>query len=198
MKYAYGDDIPSQRLGYKKAHRTDALFLEQATGIEPAAPAWEAGVLPLNYARTTCMIITLIHAFCQEVPKKFRSTKTDQGSVAEIKNGVSVFQLESAVEGLSRAFGGEARDLGGSSLTEEQFHVGHRYGAVTNINADFEGTTLFIVSATVMIFPTHDIAAAQRAFSHDIAKATRIHIGFGCYVHRGIALKNRSDLLFGK
>lgn len=25
-------------------------FLEQATGIEPASPAWEAGVLPLDYA----------------------------------------------------------------------------------------------------------------------------------------------------
>ena len=25
--------------------------LERATGIEPALPAWEAGVLPLNYAR---------------------------------------------------------------------------------------------------------------------------------------------------
>ncbi len=24
---------------------------ERATGIEPAYPAWEAGVLPLNYAR---------------------------------------------------------------------------------------------------------------------------------------------------
>lgn len=25
--------------------------MERATGIEPAYPAWEAGVLPLNYAR---------------------------------------------------------------------------------------------------------------------------------------------------
>ena len=27
-----------------------SAFLEQATGIEPARPAWEAEVLPLNYA----------------------------------------------------------------------------------------------------------------------------------------------------
>ena len=25
--------------------------MERATGIEPASPAWEAGILPLNYAR---------------------------------------------------------------------------------------------------------------------------------------------------
>ena len=30
------------------------LFLEQATGIEPALSAWEAEVLPLNYA---CMLV---------------------------------------------------------------------------------------------------------------------------------------------
>ena len=27
------------------------LFMERATGIEPALEAWEASVLPLNYAR---------------------------------------------------------------------------------------------------------------------------------------------------
>jgi hypothetical protein len=27
--------------------------VQQATGIEPASPAWEAGVLPMNYACTT-------------------------------------------------------------------------------------------------------------------------------------------------
>ncbi len=26
-------------------------FLERMTGIEPALPAWEAGVLPMNYIR---------------------------------------------------------------------------------------------------------------------------------------------------
>ena len=28
------------------------IFLERTTGIEPAFPAWEAGVLPLNHIRT--------------------------------------------------------------------------------------------------------------------------------------------------
>ncbi len=27
--------------------------MERAKGIEPSCPAWEAGVLPLNYARNT-------------------------------------------------------------------------------------------------------------------------------------------------
>ena len=37
----------------KKSNATQSggiAFLEQATGIEPASPAWEAGVLPLDYA----------------------------------------------------------------------------------------------------------------------------------------------------
>lgn len=29
-----------------------AAFLERVKGIEPSYPAWEAGVLPLNYTRT--------------------------------------------------------------------------------------------------------------------------------------------------
>ena len=28
--------------------------MERATGIEPAWPAWEAGALPLSYARISC------------------------------------------------------------------------------------------------------------------------------------------------
>ena len=32
------------------------LYQERATGIEPALPAWEAGVLPLNYARALSTI----------------------------------------------------------------------------------------------------------------------------------------------
>ena len=31
--------------------KTKAVFLERATGIEPASSAWEADVLPMNYAR---------------------------------------------------------------------------------------------------------------------------------------------------
>ena len=51
-------------------------FLEQATGIEPAAPAWEAGVLPLDYIRTVYMIIALIYTVCQEFFIEFRPTKS--------------------------------------------------------------------------------------------------------------------------
>ena len=47
----------------QKAHkgtevRFVGFFLERATGIEPASPAWEAGVLPLDYARNTYDYIT--------------------------------------------------------------------------------------------------------------------------------------------
>ena len=39
-----------------KTKKIPALYergqMEQMTGIEPAYPAWEAGVLPLNYTRT--------------------------------------------------------------------------------------------------------------------------------------------------
>ena len=36
----------------KPTCRNKSVFLEQATGIEPARSAWEAEVLPLNYACT--------------------------------------------------------------------------------------------------------------------------------------------------
>ena len=38
---------------YKKVR---PLILEQMTGIEPACPAWEAGVLPLNYICTVTIL----------------------------------------------------------------------------------------------------------------------------------------------
>ena len=41
----------------EKAGNTDfsgfPAFVEQITGIEPASPAWEAGVLPMNYICAT-------------------------------------------------------------------------------------------------------------------------------------------------
>ena len=37
-----------------------AELKKQATGIEPASPAWEAGVLPMNYI---CKVILLYHIF---------------------------------------------------------------------------------------------------------------------------------------
>ena len=51
--------------------------LERATGIEPASPAWEAGVLPLDYARVTRMIIASTRVLCQVVLPKNPSTAID-------------------------------------------------------------------------------------------------------------------------
>lgn len=39
-------------------------FLEQATGVEPATTAWEAIVLPLNYACITVLIVPHIGYKC--------------------------------------------------------------------------------------------------------------------------------------
>ena len=40
------------------------FFLERVTGIEPAWPAWEAGVLPLDYTRVPVYYIPNL-PFCQ-------------------------------------------------------------------------------------------------------------------------------------
>ena len=45
--------------------RETALPMERVTGIEPAWPAWEAGVLPLDYTREQHNYITLFLC-CQE------------------------------------------------------------------------------------------------------------------------------------
>ena len=42
--------ICSPLLQYKKAANGGLFILEQATGIEPASAAWEAAILPMNYA----------------------------------------------------------------------------------------------------------------------------------------------------
>lgn len=39
-------------LGRKWPHANDTV--ERATGIEPASEAWEASILPMNYARKAC------------------------------------------------------------------------------------------------------------------------------------------------
>jgi hypothetical protein len=43
----------------KKAGRVASagFCMERAMGIEPTTAAWEAAVLPLNYARTKCTIL---------------------------------------------------------------------------------------------------------------------------------------------
>ena len=43
--------FPPSSKSKKRRLTRSLLFLERATGIEPARSAWEAEVLPLNYAR---------------------------------------------------------------------------------------------------------------------------------------------------
>ncbi len=53
-----------RRVSIKKAKNTDftlfLAFFKQITGIEPASPAWEASILPMNYI---CMTIIIIPFF---------------------------------------------------------------------------------------------------------------------------------------
>ena len=48
----------------RRGHPKGVLFLlEQATGIEPATTAWEAVVLPLNYACVCNFVYTFVYTF---------------------------------------------------------------------------------------------------------------------------------------
>ena len=47
---SYRRNIDSETLGHLAAYGCDVM-LERAKGIEPSYAAWEAAVLPLNYAR---------------------------------------------------------------------------------------------------------------------------------------------------
>lgn len=51
-------------------------FLKQITGIEPASPAWEAGVLPMNYICMYPYYSTRI----LEIKIKIRKKKTPGGT----------------------------------------------------------------------------------------------------------------------
>ncbi len=64
------------------------FVLEQATGIEPAASAWEAEVLPLDYACKNNIIINEWALFVNgRSHKKIRHATTAQGScILRIKN----------------------------------------------------------------------------------------------------------------
>ena len=60
------DDQRQERCGDAQGERRlfgGLLFLEQATGIEPAASAWEAEVLPLDYTRVCITIVRLFFKF---------------------------------------------------------------------------------------------------------------------------------------
>ena len=45
------DKSPQSGLQIKKAAKGSLFDLERMMGIEPTYPAWEAGVLPMNYIR---------------------------------------------------------------------------------------------------------------------------------------------------
>ena len=53
-------DIAAYQIASSHHSTRDSQVLERVTGIEPALPAWEAGVLPLNYTRKVLSIT------CQE------------------------------------------------------------------------------------------------------------------------------------
>lgn len=55
--------IPSFLLKNNTLPNGRILFLERIAGIEPVTPAWEAGVLPLNYIRI-CSIIMIPQKIC--------------------------------------------------------------------------------------------------------------------------------------
>ena len=47
----------------KRARFAYPFLLERVTGIEPARPAWKAGILPLNYTRVFFSLIMIPHSF---------------------------------------------------------------------------------------------------------------------------------------
>ena len=53
------EDVPCKTMGTVLfvLHKLNNK-MERAKGIEPSYPAWEAGVLPLNYARKPLLFIT--------------------------------------------------------------------------------------------------------------------------------------------
>jgi hypothetical protein len=51
-------------------------FLKQITGIEPASPAWEAGVLPMNYI-CACLYYSISDS---KIKNKITKKKTPGGT----------------------------------------------------------------------------------------------------------------------
>ena len=45
------EDRVMRFVGNEKTAVESAAIVQRITGIEPASPAWEAGVLPMNYIR---------------------------------------------------------------------------------------------------------------------------------------------------
>ena len=57
-----GTDLPE---GIKKELQGSPDFLERAMGIEPTSGAWEAHVLPMNYARLYVKNDNILNCFWQ-------------------------------------------------------------------------------------------------------------------------------------
>ena len=51
-------------------------FLKQITGIEPASPAWEAGVLPMNYI----CVYSYYNTRSSEIKNKIQKEKDARGT----------------------------------------------------------------------------------------------------------------------
>ena len=50
------DDVCFEKGNVVANDRKSATTMERIMGIEPTYPAWEAGVLPMNYIRNTCAV----------------------------------------------------------------------------------------------------------------------------------------------
>ena len=51
--------------GIKKSETAEQSRIKRITGIEPAYPAWEAGVLPMNYIRIRLYHYNIINRKCK-------------------------------------------------------------------------------------------------------------------------------------
>ena len=64
--YKYKNVDVTKRKTANVAFSTPTALLKQMTGIEPASPAWEAGILPMNYiCISTLKIITRFVVNCK-------------------------------------------------------------------------------------------------------------------------------------
>ena len=63
--HALSGPIPSIKISANFVRR-----LERAKGIEPSTQAWEARILPLNYARPTKCIIVYGFMYCKQIFRK--------------------------------------------------------------------------------------------------------------------------------
>ena len=56
--------------------------MERATGVEPASEAWEASILPMNYARRTSLVCHKTHPFGKNTTHRPRPGRTRDATPA--------------------------------------------------------------------------------------------------------------------